>query len=162
MRAALRLGIAEDGWRFIEGQPLPSQDCLYIFCGFSKKRRKGITAISFTTEGTEFQRVIFPLSSFSLFLLCSMGIETRQLINLPHSDGAIASWKPSRSHTPSSRHRPATASVTRIYFTKRSKPPGSTDAAWSLPHMARSSVRCLSTMHAPKATAMADGTSPTS
>ena len=34
--------------------------------------------------------------------------------------------------------------------TKRIKPPGSTEAAWSLPHIARSSVMCRSKKQAPR------------
>src|SRR6185295_6278469 len=86
-----------------------------------------------------------------LHRLCASRTTPRSFFNEPCSDSYTF-------FTPS----PHASSVTRMYWTRRANPPGSTEAAWSVPHMARSSVRWRSTMHAPSATATVDGTSPTS
>ena len=52
--------------------------------------------------------------------------------------------------------------MTRMSRTRRRMPSGSTDAAWSEPHMARSRVMCRSTMTAPMATAATVVCRPTS
>src|SRR5215216_3626539 len=104
MRAALRFRITKDRWCIVERQSLPTQNRLYIFCGFSEQTMKWNYCHFVPHRGHGDQRFIFPLSSFSLFLLCPKGTETVQLINLPHSHGATLTWKPSRFRTPSSRH----------------------------------------------------------
>ena len=48
-------------------------------------------------------------------------------------------------------------STARTSLTNLANPWGSTEAAWSLPHIALSSVICRSTMQAPKATAAMAG-----
>ena len=52
--------------------------------------------------------------------------------------------------------------MSRIPVTSRTKPPTSTEAAWSLPHMARSRVMCRSMCVAPMATAAQVGGRPVS
>src|SRR5205814_7029205 len=57
---------------------------------------------------------------------------------------------------------PSERSMSRMLETRRISPPISTEAAWSLPHRARSRVMCRSTKVAPRFTAAQVGGSPVS